>query len=119
MLRFALARMRLARRISLLLRCVLLSCLVCAASCRPKQRTICLGGPRCPDAGIEPLDDDASAPVVGRGQACATQSVRAMRGPGKSVDVIFVVDNSSSMDQEIAAVRENINQNFAAIVSAG
>ena len=46
------------------------------------------------------------------------QSVRAMRGPGKSVDVIFVVDNSASMEDEIAAVRANINQNFAAIVQA-
>src|SRR4051794_37810682 len=119
MLRFAFGRMHSARRISLLLGCSLLSCLLCASSCRPERRTICLDGPRCPDAGVEPLDDDASARVVSRGQACAMQSVRAMRGPGKTVDVVFVVDNSSSMEEEITAVRANINQNFAAIVQAG
>ncbi len=34
------------------------------------------------------------------------------------VDVIFVVDNSGSMDEEIAQVRANINQYFADILSA-
>src|SRR6185369_8729595 len=77
-----------------------------------------LGGPRCPQADLQPIDDDAGAPVVGRGQACAMQSVRAQRGPGKTVDVIFIVDNSSSMEDEIKAIRANINQNFAQIVQA-
>ena len=76
---------------------LLAALLCCTAGCRPKQRTICLGGPHCPEADIQPIDDDAGTPVVGRGQACAMQSVRAQRGPGKTVDVIFVVDNSSSM----------------------
>lgn len=44
------------------------------------------------------------------------QSVRAERGPAKQVDIIFVIDNSGSMTEEIAAVRGNINKNFAAII---
>jgi hypothetical protein len=40
-----------------------------------------------------------------------------MRGPRKAVDVIFVIDNSGSMSDEIAAVRDNINRDFATIVA--
>lgn len=39
-----------------------------------------------------------------------------MRNP-RPVDVIFVIDNSGSMDEEIAAVRDNINRDFAAIIA--
>jgi hypothetical protein len=34
----------------------------------------------------------------------------------QSVDIIMVVDNSGSMDDEVAAIRDNINVNFASIL---
>src|SRR3954464_8230980 len=113
MRRLSLRGARAAFRIGGWLSCLLGCCLL---GCAEKPETICLGGPRCPDAGLAPLTPDASSPYVVRpGEACAMQSVRAMRGPGRTVDVIFVIDNSASMVDEIAAVRANINQNFAAI----
>ncbi|HKU40286.1 MAG TPA: hypothetical protein VJR89_19130 [Polyangiales bacterium] len=75
----------------------------------------------CIDAGPSPISDpsqDAAAHVVGAAEACSAQSVHAMRGPPRPVDVIFVIDNSGSMDEEIAAVRNNINQDFASIIAA-
>lgn len=44
------------------------------------------------------------------------QSARAERGSAKQVDIVFVIDNSASMIEEIAAIRTNINQNFAALI---
>lgn len=73
----------------------------------------------CPDAGLtNPVQTatDGSIHVVGEDEACSSKSVRAMRGPPRPVDVIFVVDNSGSMDEEIAAVRTNINRDFASII---
>lgn len=46
------------------------------------------------------------------------QVARARRGPSKPLDVIFVIDNSGSMEDEIAAVRDNINDSFAALIEA-
>jgi len=46
------------------------------------------------------------------------QVARARRGPSKPLDVIFIVDNSGSMENEIAAVRANINDSFASIIEA-
>src|SRR6185369_13438896 len=34
------------------------------------------------------------------------------------VDIIFVIDNSGSMSDEIQAVQDNINKNFAQIIAA-
>jgi hypothetical protein len=77
-------------------------------------------GQNCGDGDDGPDADktDAGITVVDPKSACAMQSVHAMHGPAKTVDVIFVIDNSSSMNEEISAVRENINENFAAIVQA-
>jgi hypothetical protein len=47
--------------------------------------------------------------------ACASVSAVATLTK-KPVDVIFVIDNSGSMSQEIAAVQNNINVNFADIL---
>ncbi|MDH5670542.1 MAG: hypothetical protein OEZ06_00225 [Myxococcales bacterium] len=44
------------------------------------------------------------------------QSTRARRGVDKPVDVILVIDNSGSMADEIEAIRQNINDNFARII---
>src|SRR5215510_2565781 len=77
------------------------------------------GGDACIDAGSSPVSQpsgDASVHVVGADEACSSTSVHAMRGPPRPVDVIFVIDNSGSMAEEIAAVRSNINKDFAAII---
>jgi hypothetical protein len=53
----------------------------------------------------------------GNGGSCidvAIESTSLLR----PVDVIFVIDNSGSMGEEIAAVENNINQNFAQIMAA-
>jgi hypothetical protein len=80
----------------------------------------CGQGERCADGGAARSttpSGDASLRAVQPDAACAMQSVRATRGPAKQVDVIFVVDNSGSMTDEIAAVRQNINSRFASIVA--
>ena len=77
------------------------------------------------DNGECALDDDvpashghdAGAPVVRPEQACAMQSTSATPGLDKQVDIVFVIDNSGSMSDEIAAVRQNINRNFAQLIS--
>jgi hypothetical protein len=87
--------------------------------------TSCADGPcagdSCIDAGSSPVSQptgDGAVHVVGADEACSAQSVHAMRGPPRPVDVIFVIDNSGSMGEEIAAVRSNINQDFAGIIAA-
>jgi hypothetical protein len=79
-------------------------------------------GANCPDAGAAggsaQRTSDAAIHAVGADEACSSQSVHAMRGPARPVDVIFVIDNSGSMDEEIAGVRDNINRDFAAIIAA-
>jgi hypothetical protein len=57
------------------------------------------------DAGLDP------------DSACAAQSAEATLIK-KPVDVIFVIDNSGSMTDDIIAVENNINDNFAAIIAA-
>ena len=51
------------------------------------------------------------------GDTCATASADAalVKEP---VDIIMVVDNSGSMDNELESVENNINQNFGAILTA-
>ncbi len=72
-----------------------------------------------PDSGKPPSDTDtqedkdAGPPPK---EVCAEQSTEARPGIGKAVDIIFVIDNSGSMNAEIAAVENNINSNFAAII---
>jgi len=60
---------------------------------------------------------DAQVRAVEAEEACAMQSTRAERGIDKQVDIIFVIDNSSSMSDEIDAVRRNINDNFARVIA--
>jgi len=68
------------------------------------------GGDLFSDAGTTDsgLDEDS---------ACASQSADATL-ESKPVDIIFVIDNSGSMGQEILAVQNNINQSFASIIGA-
>lgn len=49
--------------------------------------------------------------------ACAAQSAEATLVK-KPVDVIFIIDNSGSMTDDIIAVENNINDNFASIIAA-
>lgn len=49
--------------------------------------------------------------------ACAQQSAEATLVK-KPVDVVFIIDNSCSMTQEIISVEQNINVNFAQIIGA-
>lgn len=77
-------------------------------------------GADCPDAGARggaQPGSDGSIHAVSEAEACSAQSFHAMRGRARPVDVIFVIDNSGSMDGEIAAVRDNINRDFAAIIA--
>lgn len=60
--------------------------------------------------GYDAPSQDAS---LTQDSACAAVSATATKLP---VDVIFVIDNSGSMTQEIVAVQDNINANFAAII---
>ncbi|AKT38810.1 uncharacterized protein CMC5_029560 [Chondromyces crocatus] len=48
-------------------------------------------------------------------EACAAQSAEATLQK-RPVDVIFMIDNSGSMTQEIVSVQNNINDNFAGIL---
>lgn len=57
------------------------------------------------DAGINPET------------ACAAQSAEATLAK-KPVDIIFVIDNSGSMTDEIIGVQTNINVNFAQIIES-
>lgn len=70
----------------------------------------------CADAGAKLADDERGVRATSRAEACATQSAVAMRASTRPLDVVFVIDNSASMTEEIAAVRANINVNFAAIL---
>jgi hypothetical protein len=56
-------------------------------------------------ANTPPSNRDASVPIAG---GCTL--------PERPVDVIFIVDTSGSMVEEIAATEHNLNANFAAIL---
>ncbi|MEQ9324907.1 MAG: hypothetical protein RIF41_37415, partial [Polyangiaceae bacterium] len=51
------------------------------------------------------------------GEICASVSVSTSVEKAPA-DVVFVVDNSGSMGEEIAAIEQNINVNFAGIIEA-
>jgi hypothetical protein len=58
----------------------------------------------------------AAVPILGPRQLYPFATVPAS-GNGQ-VDILFVIDNSGSMGDEIAAVEDNINVNFADIIQA-
>jgi hypothetical protein len=69
------------------------------------------------DAGSGAGDDrDARADVDAAGLTCGVQTSEAVVAESRPVDVIFVIDNSGSMSNEIKAVEDNINENFARII---
>jgi hypothetical protein len=64
------------------------------------------------------IGNTAGAPNgAGGGDTCATVSAGAMLVK-QPVDIILVLDNSGSMADELAAVEQNINVNFANILNA-
>ena len=72
-----------------------------------------MGGP---DLGsIDTMAGSASGPP---GEQCATAQAEATLTK-EPVDIILVLDNSGSMAQELQAVEDNINKNFASILATG
>lgn len=65
---------------------------------------------------------DAAELILGTNPAVADDACGedrySARVEEKPVDIIFVIDNSGSMDDEIRGVQENINANFANIIEA-
>jgi hypothetical protein len=93
--------------------CVALS----SAACGAEDEAPACKGAACADA-MAPPSGDSGMPGLSEEDACAMQVARARRGPSKPLDVIFVIDNSGSMEGEIQAVRDNINESFAALIEA-
>jgi len=97
------------------LACALPAALGCSAERCKGERCKRAVQPR--DAAVPLLTTDSSIRTVTRPDAaCASQSIRAEPGKRRPVDVIFVIDNSGSMTEEIAAVRHNIDRDFASII---
>ena len=53
----------------------------------------------------------------GSGKSCV-ESVASKVSSSRPVDIIFVIDNSGSMVEELDAIRNNINDNFANVMNA-
>ena len=68
-----------------------------------------------PDLGA--IDTKAGSASGPPGEQCATAQAEATLTK-EPVDIILVLDNSGSMAQELQAVEDNINQNFASILAA-
>jgi hypothetical protein len=68
------------------------------------------GGGLSPDGGA----DDGS---LNEDTACEATKVQA-NYEQRPADIIFVIDNSGSMTDEILSVQRNINENFASIIEA-
>ena len=84
---------------------------LCSGNCasRPDAATF--------DASAPLVAVEAGAPHLAEADAaCAQQKVRAEHGSRRPVDIIFVIDNSGSMADEIASVRKNIQTDFASII---
>lgn len=76
----------------------------------------CDGGTCEPKPSSVLGDGGLPTQVVSEDRACAMQSTEASPGIDKQVDILFVIDNSGSMADEIAAIRRNIDESFARIV---
>src|SRR5919198_1551815 len=67
-----------------------------------------------PDGGPAQISSTAPFPAEQACQSIASQAVLSFR----PIDIILVIDNSGSMIEEIQAVQNNINVNFAQILDA-
>lgn len=70
------------------------------------------GGPLI-DAGV--TDGNVDGPAVDPDAACATVAAKA---GNPAVDIVWAVDTSGSMGDEIAKIKTNINSHFVPIISA-
>jgi hypothetical protein len=70
---------------------------------------------QCDLGDLNGPDDGCSTECIVLPSACGNQAVMAELIP-TPVDVIIVIDNSGSMTEEIQAVQNNINANFANIL---
>ncbi len=61
-------------------------------------------------------DDDSGGATGGGGQTCAATSIKADKA---QVDIIFFVDTSGSMDNEIVQIKANINTFASTIGTSG
>ncbi len=97
-----------------------LACVVAICGCGPDEMGRNTGSSG--RGGNHDLGDDLAMSLSldlasGRPDACAAVSAMATLHK-RPVDVIFVIDNSGSMSDEINAVQNNININFAQIIGA-
>jgi hypothetical protein len=69
------------------------------------------------DDGVVGLVDGSESPFVpvDESQACATEQAETVQFK-EPVDIIVIVDNSASMEAELAATELNINESFANIL---
>lgn len=72
--------------------------------------------------GTDPLnkdtDGDGIPDSIDPDTGCAGTSTTGTISQNRPTDIIFVIDNSSSMGGEIESVQANINVNFAGIIAA-
>ena len=75
------------------------------------------GGADDDGVGVSGLVDENETSFVPVGESDACVAERAERVESREpVDIIVIVDNSASMQDELAATERNINENFAAIL---
>jgi hypothetical protein len=67
--------------------------------------------------GVDGLvdEDESSFVPVDESEACAVERADTVQFK-EPVDIIVIVDNSASMEEELAATERNINENFASIL---
>ena len=65
-----------------------------------------------------PAETPQDVPGLTEETACVQQSVKSEPNGGRPIDILFVIDNSDSMGDEIQEVQKQINQNFANIIAA-
>ncbi len=70
-----------------------------------------------PDASSSATGFGQGGQMTGGGEPCAQDTSEATL-VSQPVDIIFVIDNSGSMTEEIVEVEQQINANFAAIIDA-
>jgi hypothetical protein len=92
--------------------CCMTQCNVPCMSCANPQGTCTTFVPQWEE---DPGTCEAPNVCDGLGTCCENASQEAQRMP---VDIIFVIDNSGSMTQEIISVENNINNSFASIIAA-
>lgn len=77
-----------------------------------------LGPAEACDDGVDNGPDDACSSSCTINPSSCGKIVTTPTIEKEPLDVIFVIDNSNSMSQEIAGIQNNINENFADILKA-